>query len=146
VTGKATWSWMVAAAQGWQGLELAGDACTACRCGGHVPPSANPRFAGDDRHRRGKAKQPASPGSSPPSPGHRTRRLPFPCKRGTAWFGGCWGSLPPGSKFLSIVRQTQMVSSGDNEVYTSSGLRGVISYVQCVAVVFLSQVCDRVKV
>jgi hypothetical protein len=36
-----------------------------------------------------------------------------------------------------------MVSSGDNGVYTGSGLRGVIPYVQCVATVFLSQVCSQ---
>jgi hypothetical protein len=36
-----------------------------------------------------------------------------------------------------------MVSSGDNEIYTGSGLQGVIPYVQCVVVVFLSQVCSQ---
>jgi hypothetical protein len=46
------------------------------------------------------------------------------------------------SKFLSIVRRARMVSAGDNEIYTGSGLRGVIPYVQCVVVVFLSQVCS----
>jgi hypothetical protein len=46
------------------------------------------------------------------------------------------------SKFLSIVRRARMVSTGDNEIYTSSGLRRVIHYVQCVAAVFLSQVCS----
>jgi hypothetical protein len=35
-----------------------------------------------------------------------------------------------------------MVSIGDNKIYTGSGLRGVIPYVQCVIVVFLSQVCS----
>jgi hypothetical protein len=34
------------------------------------------------------------------------------------------------SKFISIVRRAQMVSAGDNGIYTSSGLRGVIPYVQ----------------
>jgi hypothetical protein len=38
------------------------------------------------------------------------------------------------------VHRVRMVSSGDNGVYISSGLRGVIPYVQCVADVFLSQV------
>jgi hypothetical protein len=47
------------------------------------------------------------------------------------------------SKFMSIVHQARMVSSRDNEVYTSSGLRGVIPYVQCVVAVFLSQVCSQ---
>jgi hypothetical protein len=42
------------------------------------------------------------------------------------------------SKFLSIVRRARMVSVGDNGIYTGSGLRGVIPYVQCVAPVFLS--------
>jgi hypothetical protein len=42
------------------------------------------------------------------------------------------------SKFLSIVHRPRMVSAGDNGVYTGSGLRGVIPYVQCVATVFLS--------
>jgi hypothetical protein len=51
------------------------------------------------------------------------------------------GFFTTGSKFLSIVRRSRMVSVGDNEIYTGSGLRGVIPYVQCVAVVFLSQVC-----
>jgi hypothetical protein len=46
------------------------------------------------------------------------------------------------SKFLSIVRRARMVSAGDNEIYTGSGLRGVIPYVQCVVAVFLSQVCS----
>jgi hypothetical protein len=45
------------------------------------------------------------------------------------------------SKFLSIVRRARMVSAGDNGIYTGSGLQGVIPYVQCVAAVFLSQVC-----
>jgi hypothetical protein len=44
---------------------------------------------------------------------------------------------------MSIVHRARMVSSGDNEIYTSSGLRGVILYVQCVATVFLSQVCSQ---
>jgi hypothetical protein len=44
-------------------------------------------------------------------------------------------------KFLLIVRRARMVSAGDNGVYTGSGPRGVIPYVQCAAVVFLSQVC-----
>jgi hypothetical protein len=47
------------------------------------------------------------------------------------------------SKFMSIVRRAWKVSSGDNGVYTSSGLRGVIPYVQCVATMFLSQVCSQ---
>jgi hypothetical protein len=46
------------------------------------------------------------------------------------------------SKFLSIVRRARMVSAVDNGLYTGSGLREVIPYVQCVAVVFLSQVCS----
>jgi hypothetical protein len=68
--------------------------------------------------------------------------------------GGCWeidlereppylarqllGFSTAGSKFMSIVRRARMVSSGDDGIYTGSGLRGVIPYVQCVAVVFLS--------
>jgi hypothetical protein len=32
---------------------------------------------------------------------------------------------------MSIVRRARMDSSGDNGVYTGSGLRGVIPYVQC---------------
>jgi hypothetical protein len=47
-----------------------------------------------------------------------------------------------GSKFLSIARRAWMVNAGDNEVYTGSGLQGVIPYVQYVAVVFRSQVCS----
>jgi hypothetical protein len=46
-----------------------------------------------------------------------------------------------GSKFMSAVGRARMVSSGDNMIYTSSGLRGVVPYVQCVAAVFLRQVC-----
>jgi hypothetical protein len=33
------------------------------------------------------------------------------------------------SKFISIVRRAQMVSAGDNWIYTGLGLRGVIPYV-----------------
>jgi hypothetical protein len=44
---------------------------------------------------------------------------------------------------MSIVRQARMVSSGDDGVYTGSGLRGVIPYVQCVAIVFPSQMCSQ---
>jgi hypothetical protein len=47
-----------------------------------------------------------------------------------------------GSKFLSIACRAQMVSAGDNGVYTSSVLLGVIPYVQCIATVFLHQVCS----
>jgi hypothetical protein len=43
-----------------------------------------------------------------------------------------------GSKFVSIVRRARMVSAGKNGIYTSSGLRRVIHYVQCGATVFLS--------
>jgi hypothetical protein len=42
------------------------------------------------------------------------------------------------SKFISIVRRARMVSAGDNGIYTGSGLRGVIPYVQCGVAVFLS--------
>jgi hypothetical protein len=52
------------------------------------------------------------------------------------------GFSTAGSKFLSIVCRARMISVGDNEVYTGSGLRGVIPYVKCVAAVFLSQVCS----
>jgi hypothetical protein len=52
------------------------------------------------------------------------------------------GFSTAGSKFLSIMCQARMVSTGDNRVYTGSGLRGVIPYVQCVAAVFLNQVCS----
>jgi hypothetical protein len=52
------------------------------------------------------------------------------------------GFFTASSKFLSIVRRARMVSAGDNGVYTSSGLRGVTPYVQCVAAMFLSQVCS----
>jgi hypothetical protein len=48
------------------------------------------------------------------------------------------GFSTAGSKFVSIVRRARMVSAGDNRIYTSSGLRGVMPYVQCSAVVFLS--------
>jgi hypothetical protein len=51
------------------------------------------------------------------------------------------GFSTAGSKYLSIVRRARMLSTGDDKFYTSSGLRGVIPYVQCVATVFLSQVC-----
>jgi hypothetical protein len=42
---------------------------------------------------------------------------------------------------MSIMRRARMVSSGDDGVYTGLGLRGVIPYVQCVAIVFPSQMC-----
>jgi hypothetical protein len=48
------------------------------------------------------------------------------------------GFSTAGSKFVSLVHRAQMVSAGDNGIYTSSGLRGVIPYVQCSATVFLS--------
>jgi hypothetical protein len=51
------------------------------------------------------------------------------------------GFSTDGSKFTSIVRRARI--SGDNEVYTGSGLRGVIPYVQCVVAMFLSQVCSQ---
>jgi hypothetical protein len=40
------------------------------------------------------------------------------------------GFSTAGSKFLSIVRRARMVSAGDNRIYTGSGLRGVIPYIQ----------------
>jgi hypothetical protein len=43
------------------------------------------------------------------------------------------------------MRRTRMVSAGDNGIYTGSGLRGVIPYVQCGAAVFLSQVFSGYK-
>jgi hypothetical protein len=46
------------------------------------------------------------------------------------------------SKFISIMRRARMVSVGDNRIYTGSGLRGVIPYLQCGVAVFLSQVCS----
>jgi hypothetical protein len=46
------------------------------------------------------------------------------------------GSLPPDSKFVSIMCRARMVSTRDNRIYTGSGLRGVIPYVQCRAIVF----------
>jgi hypothetical protein len=52
------------------------------------------------------------------------------------------GFSTAGSKFLSIVCRARMVSAGDDQVHTSLCLRGVIPYVQCVATVFLSQVCS----
>jgi hypothetical protein len=52
------------------------------------------------------------------------------------------GFFTADSIFLSIVRRVQMVSAGDNGIYTGSVLRGVIPYVYCVATVFLSQVCS----
>jgi hypothetical protein len=52
------------------------------------------------------------------------------------------GFSTTGSKFLSIVRWARMVSARDNGVYTGPGLRGVIPYVQCGVVMFLSQVCS----
>jgi hypothetical protein len=52
------------------------------------------------------------------------------------------GFSTAGSKFISIVRRARMFSAGDNGIYTSSGLREVIPYVQCGAAVFLSQVCS----
>jgi hypothetical protein len=50
--------------------------------------------------------------------------------------GGSVGVLFRRSKFLSIVCRARMDSTRDNEIYTGSGLRGVIPYVQCRAVVF----------
>jgi hypothetical protein len=52
------------------------------------------------------------------------------------------GFSTAGNKFLSIVRRARMVSAGDNGVYIGSGLRGVIPYVQCAAVVSLSELCS----
>jgi hypothetical protein len=52
------------------------------------------------------------------------------------------GFSTAGIKFLSIACRARMVSAGDNGVYTGSGLRGVTPYIQCVAAVFLSQVCS----
>jgi hypothetical protein len=40
------------------------------------------------------------------------------------------------SKFVSIVCRDQMVSTIDNDIYTGSGLRGVIPYVQYRAAMF----------
>jgi hypothetical protein len=54
----------------------------------------------------------------------------------STWRANCRGSLPSDSKFLSIVCRARMVSTRDNEIYTSSSLRGVIPYVQCREVVF----------
>jgi hypothetical protein len=45
------------------------------------------------------------------------------------------GLSTAGSKSMSVVRRARMVSSGDNGIYTGSGLRGVIPYIQCVAAV-----------
>jgi hypothetical protein len=53
------------------------------------------------------------------------------------WHANCRGSLPPDSKFVSIVCRARMVSTGDNGIYSGLGLRGVIPYVQYRAVVFL---------
>jgi hypothetical protein len=39
------------------------------------------------------------------------------------------GFSTAGSKFLSIECRARMVGTGDNGVYTGSGLRGVIPYV-----------------
>jgi hypothetical protein len=47
-----------------------------------------------------------------------------------------------GSKYILIVRRARMVSTGDNGIYTGSGLRGVIPYVQCSAAVFPSYECS----
>jgi hypothetical protein len=52
------------------------------------------------------------------------------------------GFSTAGNKFLSIACRARMVSARDNGVYTSLGLRGVIPYIQCVATVFLHQVCS----
>jgi hypothetical protein len=46
------------------------------------------------------------------------------------------GFSTAGGKFLSIVCRARMVSTRDNKIYIGSGLRGVIPYVQCRAVVF----------
>jgi hypothetical protein len=62
--------------------------------------------------------------------------------RPPTWRAKLSGFAATDSKFLSIVHQVRMVSSGDDEVYTGSGLRGLIPYVQCVAAMFLSQVCS----
>jgi hypothetical protein len=48
------------------------------------------------------------------------------------------GFSTAGSKFISIVGRARMVSAEDHGIYTGSGLRGVIPYVQCGVVVFLS--------
>jgi hypothetical protein len=53
---------------------------------------------------------------------------------------GSWNLLgfsTAGTKFISIVRRARMVSTKDNGK-TGSGLRGVIPYIQCGAVVFPS--------
>jgi hypothetical protein len=53
------------------------------------------------------------------------------------------GFSTTGSKSMLIVRRARMVSSGDDRVYAGSSLRGLIPYVQCVAIVFPSQVCSQ---
>jgi hypothetical protein len=53
------------------------------------------------------------------------------------------GFSTAGSKSMSVVHRARMVSSGDNGIYTGSGLRGVIPYIQFVAAVFLSHVCSQ---
>jgi hypothetical protein len=52
------------------------------------------------------------------------------------WHANYGGSLPPDSKFVSIMCSARMVSTGDNRIYTGSGLRGVIPYVQCRVAMF----------
>jgi hypothetical protein len=90
------------------------------------PPPPRCQFTCEGGRPCRSAPRPSLAGTSPPGP----------------YGGGVSGFTTAGSKFLSIVRRARMVSSGDNEVYTGSGLRGVIPYVQCVAAVFLSQVCS----
>jgi hypothetical protein len=53
------------------------------------------------------------------------------------------GFSTAGSKSMSVVRRARMVSLGDNGICTGLGLRGVIPYIQCVAAMFLSQVCSQ---
>jgi hypothetical protein len=48
------------------------------------------------------------------------------------------GFSTAGSKFISIVRQAWMDSTGDNGIETGSGLRGVTPYVQYGAAMFPS--------
>jgi hypothetical protein len=39
------------------------------------------------------------------------------------------GFSTAGSKFLSIMHRARMVSTRENEIYTGSGLRGLIPYI-----------------
>jgi hypothetical protein len=103
-------------------VEFAADCAHAALCGGAQPGShlaAAPCRAGACRGPRQTGERGQGPCAAAP------------------WCSPS-GFSTAGSKFISIVRRAQMVNIGDKGIYTGSGLRGVIPYLQCGAAVFPS--------